>query len=273
MYSKFRNIVLLHNIRFLARKLFRLFVVILLFYLLYIFSQKQEEFGILLTRTDNRLLRISDMVKKNSCKNIIINGVSYSDYRNIQNHINKYCSDRYESVGNLKTSIKNDIWIKDVKILVKLPSKIIIDIIEYNPFALLTDDGIKYKLVDEFGVVINVNQNDLITFGYLLKIVGSNIEDYEINDLFNMLSIHYKVAKNINSVIRISNRRWNIVFLNNILVKMPEEDDNISKAWDVFDNIVNIPEILSDLKEIDIRNQNKVYLKYNSKIFEEITNL
>lgn len=273
MYNKAKNIIILHNARFIARKLFRLLVVILLFYCFYIFSEKQDELNKLLTKTDNKLLNLYEIIKKNTCKNIVINGVKYSDYKNIQNHINKYCSDKYENTKDLKVSIKKDVWIKDVKVLVKLPNNIIIDIVEYSPFALITNDGTIYKLVDEFGNLININQSDIIMFGYLLKIVGSGIEDYEINNLFNMLSIHHKVAKNISSVIRVGNRRWDVVFLNNIIVKMPEENDNISEAWNIFNNITNITEILSDLKEIDIRNRDKVYLKYNNKTFKEITNL
>ena len=90
-----------------------------------------------------------------------------------------------------------------------------------------------------------------------------------------MLSIHYKIAKNTVSVIRVGNRRWDIVFSDNIVVKMPEEDSDISisRAWNILDNIINIPEIMSNLKEIDIRDQNKVFLKYDDRTFKKIVDL
>ena len=275
MHIKIRGIILLHNIRFFARKIFRLIVVILLFYSFYYFSKKQDEFSDFFKKTDNKLMRLYELVKKNTCKNISINGVKYSNYSDIQDHINKYCSNSYKSVKDLENSIKNDAWIKDVKILIKLPNKIAIDIIEYSPFALITDDGINYKLIDEFGDFINIGQNEILNFGHLLKIVGFDIKNYEINNLFNMLSIYDKIAKSIDSVVRVGDRRWDIVFSDNVITKMPEEngDVSVSEAWDILDNIINIPEILSNLKEIDIRDQDKVYLKYDDRTFRKIIGL
>ncbi len=275
MYSKVKGIILLHNAKLFARKLFRFLVVILLFYCLYSFLKKQNEFAEFLKKADNRLMRLYEIVKKNSCKNIVINGVKYSDYKDIQNHINGYCSNRYKSAKDLENSIRDNIWIKDVKILIKLPNKIVIDVIEYSPFALITNDGINYNLIDEFGNFIDIGQDEIITFGYLLKIIGFDIKNYEINNLFNMLSIHHKIAKNVISVVRVGNRRWDIVFSDNIIAKMPEENSNISisGAWNILDNIISIPEILSNLKEIDVRDQNKVYLKYNDITFKKIINL
>ena len=275
MHIKIRGIILLHNIRFFARKIFRLIFVILLFYSFYYFSKKQDEFSDFFKKTDNKLMRLYELVKKNTCKNISINGVKYSNYSDIQDHINKYCSNSYKSVKDLENSIKNDAWIKDVKILIKLPNKIAIDIIEYSPFALITDDGINYKLIDEFGDFINIGQNEILNFGHLLKIVGFDIKNYEINNLFNMLSIYDKIAKSIDSVVRVGDRRWDIVFSDNVITKMPEEngDVSVSEAWDILDNIINIPEILSNLKEIDIRDQDKVYLKYDDRTFRKIIGL
>lgn len=275
MQNKVKGIILLHNVRFFARKIFRFVVVILLFYCFYYFLKRQDEFIEFLKKADNRLMRFYEIVKKNACKNISINGIKYSNYTDIQNHINKYCSNRHKNIKDLKSSIENDIWIKDAKILIKLPSGIVINIVEYNPFALITNDGINYKLIDEFGNFINVSQDEIITFGYLLKIVGFDVKNYEINNLFNMLSIHYKIAKNVNSVVRIGDRRWDIILSDNIIAKMPEENNSISvsDAWDILDNIINVPEILSNLKEIDIRNQDKIYLKYNDMTFKKIINL
>ena len=107
-------------------------------------------------------------------------------------------------------------------------------------------------------------------FGYLLKITGDNIKDYEMNNLFNIMSIHGEITKNINSITRIGNRRWNIVFTNNIIVKMPEYDEYMLDTLNILDNIIKIDGIMSNLKEIDMRNKDKIYLKYSKDFSKNI---
>lgn len=268
IYDKFKHYTNLYNIRFLSRKLSSLLIIAVLFYFFYLFEQ--ERFSVFTRNNDNRISKILYSIKKQTCKNIIINGLKYSDYKYVQNNINEYCSNKEKTLKILRNSIIKDPWIKDLKIVVKLPNTTIININEYNPFALLTNDNKNYKLVDESGIIIETNQNDISMFGYLLKITGDNIKDYEMNNLFNIMSIHGEITKNINSITRIGNRRWNIVFTNNIIVKMPEYDEYMLDTLNILDNIIKIDGIMSNLKEIDMRNKDKIYLKYSKDFSKNI---
>ena len=268
IYDKFKHYTNLYNIRFLSRKLSSLLIIAVLFYFFYLFEQ--ERFSVFTRNNDNRISKILYSIKKQTCKNIIINGLKYSDYKYVQNNINEYCSNKEKTLKILRNSIIKDPWIKDLKIVVKLPNTTIININEYNPFALLTNDNKNYKLVDESGIIIETNQNDISMFGYLLKITGDNIKDYEMNNLFNIMSIHSEITKNINSITRIGNRRWNIVFTNNIIVKMPEYDEYMLDTLNILDNIIKIDGIMSNLKEIDMRNKDKIYLKYSKDFSKNI---
>ena len=268
IYDKFKHYTHLYNIRFLSRKLSSLLIIAVLFYFFYLF--KQERFSVFTRNNDNRISKILYSIKKQTCKNIIINGLKYSDYKYVQNNINEYCSNKEKTLKILRNSIIKDPWIKDLKIVVKLPNTTIININEYSPFALLTNDNKNYKLVDESGIIIETNQNDISMFGYLLKITGDNMKDYEMNNLFNIMSIHSEITKNINSITRIGNRRWNIVFTNNIIVKMPEYDEYMLDTLNILDNIIKIYGIMSNLKEIDMRNKDKIYLKYSKDFSKNI---
>jgi cell division septal protein FtsQ len=176
------------------------------------------------------------------------------------------------TVEMLKQEIIKDPWIKDLYIQKKFPDSLKINIIEYNPFAILGNDSKKLELIDEYGDTINISQEEVKKFNYLLIIVGDNFKD-EINGLFNLLSVYYNITNNLVRVERISNRRWNLTLKNKIVVKMPEEDgDNVYEAWNTLSKILDIYGVEIDLEEIDLRIKNRVFMKYSSDAIKEIKN-
>lgn len=211
-------------------------------------------------------------LNKNICDKVIINGIKYSDYNYIQNNINEYCSSKKISIKKLKNALMEDYWIKDLYIQKIYPDTLKINIIEYNPFAIYTDNNINYHLIDEFGNEIKIPKKEISNFDYLFVISGENIKD-KINDLFNLLSIYYNISNKVYKIERVGNRRWNLFLKNNILVKLPEENENIFNVWNNLDKIINIHGLDIGLEEIDLRIKDKIYLKYKNKIAEEIKNI
>ena len=207
---------------------------------------------------------------KTSCDKVTINGIKYSNYSYIQESVNNYCSSKNMDILDLKNSIMKDYWIKDVYIKKIYPSDLKVDIIEYNPFAIYTEDNVNYNLIDEYGDIINIQKDDIGNFSYLLIISGDERTKEQINDLFNILSTYYGLSNKISKVERIGGRRWNLILENNIVVKMPEEDSNIFNAWSNLDKIINIYGLDLDLEEIDLRIKDRVYLKYKEKTASEI---
>lgn len=212
------------------------------------------------------------IVNKNICNKVVINGIKYSDYAFIQESINDYCSSQDMSLEQLKETILKDYWIKDIYIQRIYPNSLRINIVEYNPFAIYTEDNVNYNLIDEYGNNINIPEENISDFSYLLIISGENVKDY-INDLFNLLSIYYDLSNKIYMVDRVGGRRWNLMLKNNILIKMPEEDGNIFNVWSNLDKMMNIYGLDVDLEEIDLRIKDRIYLKYKDKTFKEIENL
>ena len=214
-----------------------------------------------------------NLENRNVCDKVIINGIKYSNYSYIQKNINSYCSDKNISILDLKDNIMKDYWIKDVYIKKIYPSDLKIDIIEYNPFAIYTEDNVNYNLIDEYGDIINIPKEDISDFNYLLIISGDKKTKEQINDLFNILSTYYDLSNKISKIERIGSRRWNLILENNIVVKMPEEDNNIFNTWNNLDKIINIYGLDLDLEEIDLRIKDRIYLKYKEKTANEIKNI
>lgn len=248
-----------------------IFIVLLLLIVVFIFLKEKHTKDIL-NIVNNSYKKQLYKINYNICNKLLINGVKYSNLEQIKQSINEYCFNSDVSIYKLKENILKDPWIKELYIRKKFPDSLIVNIIEHNPFAIATIDNKNYKLIDEYGDVINVDQGVVRSFSYLLIIVGDNFNN-EINDLFNILSIYYNIAKRLIKIERVGNRRWNLVLKNNIVIKMPEEDENIFDIWTLLDKILNIYGFDIDLEEIDLRVKDRIFLKYKNNIAEEIRNI
>ena len=259
------------NIRyyFFIKKLKKVsFYVFLLFLLYFIVKYNSILFSYIKNYYNDRIVNIN----KNICNKVIINGIKYSDYSYIQSRINNYCSTKNISLKTLKEELLQDYWIKDLYIQKIYPNTLKINIIEYNPFAIYTEDNINYNLIDEYGNNIQIPEKNIVDFNYLFIISGENVKD-KINDLFNLLSIYYEISSKVFKIERIGNRRWNLILKNNIVVKLPEENENIFNVWNNLNKIINIHGLDIGLEEIDLRIKDRIYLKYKDQVAEEIKNI
>lgn len=273
MPGKQNRLIFNHNLKHFFHKFLRIFWISIFLISIYIFFYRKEIIERQIKKIDSNLTKFSDSLNKNICNRLTIEGIKYANYNQIKNLVQNYCSDPSFTILNLENKIIQDPWIQEVYIHKKLPNSLAINIIEHTPFALLKDDSSKFKLIDSFGNIVNIPENEVYTFNFLLKIIFSNFDKIEINNLFNILSVHSNLAKKIKSIERIGNRRWNLRLDNNILIKMPEEDDEILESWNVLDNILGIYGLEIGLKEIDLRINGKVFLKYDDNIAKEIKNL
>ena len=101
-------------------------------------------------------LFFSDNINSDICNHFYVDGILYSNYSNIQKNVNNYCNIKQYTISDLKQDILKDPWIKNLTIYKKYPNKLEIKIIEYNPFAVWINNKDEYKLIDEYGDVINI---------------------------------------------------------------------------------------------------------------------
>jgi cell division septal protein FtsQ len=202
------------------------------------------------------------------CNNIEVKGNDNLDYKKLRDNIDIFCNDKNYDLEILKNSIMEDPWVKDIYLKKIMPDKFKIEIVEYYPFAIFFD-GKKHNLVDQFGNIINVNDKELRNFKYLLVAGGNGFKE-EINSFFNLLSVHDDITKNLQKIERIGGRRWNLTLKNGLLIKLPEEDENIFEVWNILEKILNIYGLVVDLESIDLRIKDRVYLQYNKAQFPSI---
>lgn len=164
----------------------------------------------------------------------------------------------------LKNEIKKLPWVKEVVINRNLQDSISIHMQEYQPFAIWQDGKQKY-IVSKSGDIIPIKNVD--QFDYLIVLTGNNAHK-NIKSLFNILLIDPKVSQNIYSATWIGDRRWDIRFINDLLVKLPS--DNIVDTWKYFIDIYNMEGSMIGLESVDLRVLNKIYLKYNDSTLKEL---
>jgi cell division protein FtsQ len=259
------------------RRFIKVVSVNLLLLFLYLFNFERKKFNFIsnaLVPTNFRSLseRIVGGYNKSLCRRPVIEGVKFSNYDRIQRYVEQYCQEDNFSLKNLESALRNDPWVKNLYLHRNIASGLKITMVEYNPFALFTSDYVNYSLIDEFGTKINILTEELSDFSYLFTIVDNNFNADEVNRLFNILSAHWKIAKNISVFIRIGDRRWNLRLKNGVLIKMPEENDSIVKTWATLNTLLAIHDFAIGLEEIDLRVEGRVFMKYDSKTKAKIEN-
>jgi cell division protein FtsQ len=203
-------------------------------------------------------LLYSKILYDSTCANVEINGVDKSSIYEMQKKVYNFCNlDNKSNLNILLNQLKQDSWIKDITIKRILPNTLNITIEEYLPFAIWKY-GEQIELIDEQGKVINISKRERVGYYNLLLVTGDGSKE-NIYSLFNMLSSNPNLFTRIKSALRISDRRWNFELDNGIIVKMPEID--LLDAWDKLDKILSIKGSEIDLKIIDLRNKDKVFLE------------
>ncbi|MDA0782785.1 MAG: cell division protein FtsQ/DivIB [Rickettsiales bacterium] len=202
-------------------------------------------------------------------KDILLEGQEYTPKEDIIDIMTKATIDDSEhlTIGDpilnidlkrIRRKLENLTWVKHASVERLYPSTLSVSIIERQPIALWQHDGI-VQLIDSDGKVINTQE--LEKFSDLIILVGDESPSH-IQSLFNLLNSQPDLAKRVSSVIRVGKRRWNVRFMNDVEVKLPEE--NASKAWAHLAQLQQDTSILdTDISNIDLRikDENKIFVK------------
>ena len=193
-------------------------------------------------------------------KTINVTGVIFSNTQKIK----EISFEKGESLftfdlKNAAEEIKNLNWIKKVNIKKSFPNTLNIFVTENDPFALLLKDQ-KVYLIDIDGELIIEENEDAILESQLLLLSGI---DSEINlpNLISNLNIHYpEILFLVKEMEFIERRRWNLIFSNKLIVKLPESD--IGKSLENLKKLIERDKILkSNIIEVDLRINDRAIIK------------
>ncbi len=139
-------------------------------------------------------------------------------------------------------------WVADAEVQRRYPDAIYVRIVEKLPFALWQGpDGV--DVVERSGGVITNRNLDEFAHLPLLAGIGAPAEGAELIDA---VAMHRAVFARVKAMQRQSQRRWNLILDNDVIVKLPES--GWQKELDTLEHLIVDKGILErDVAEIDLR--------------------
>lgn len=161
----------------------------------------------------------------------------------------------------LQARIETLPWVKEAVITRILPGDLHVKVIERRPFALWQIDE-RIRLIDQDGTVIT--SRNLSEFQDLLQIVGSTTPA-EISNFLKIVQLSPSLAGQIKSAVRVSKRRWDVIFHSGIRVKLPEDyaaEYDSKAAWEKFIELESMHKLLArEISVIDMRLPERMILR------------
>ncbi|HEY1613231.1 MAG TPA: FtsQ-type POTRA domain-containing protein [Rhizomicrobium sp.] len=139
-------------------------------------------------------------------------------------------------------------WVADADVRRQYPDKISVAIVEKQPFALWeTADGT--YVVERSGRKIALV--DPRRFARLPFLIGDGAPDSAAG-LIDAVGAHRAVSARIRAYARVSQRRWNLILNDDVIVELPELE--WQKQLDVLERLIVDKGVLErDISEIDLR--------------------
>ena len=164
-------------------------------------------------------------------------------------------------LDGLQTRIEALPWVRRATVTRLLPGDINIEIEERVPFALWQRNG-KLRLIDQDGTVIT--RHGLAAFSELPMIVGEGAPQ-SIGSLYAALGKAPDLAARVKTVVRVADRRWDLLFDNGIRVKLPD-DSEVSytslTAWERFVRLEAKHRLLArEVSVIDMRIADRLIMR------------
>ena len=145
-------------------------------------------------------------------------------------------------------------WIASADVVRRYPGSISVTVVEKRPFALwqspsLPKDSGGVAVVERSGAVITTQGVD--GFVRLPKLVGEGAPAHA-GDLVDAVMAHRAISARIAAYERVSDRRWNLILTDGVVVKLPEAD--WQPQLDDLENLIVDKGILEkNVAEIDLR--------------------
>ena len=144
---------------------------------------------------------------------------------------------------------KKSPWVESLIIRRIFPYTLNIQVIEYIPFAVWNNN----MIITKEGYEITKQIDDL----QLLSVHGKSAN---INAFHFIKSLSLDTHSEIKKLEYIGERRWNVIFNNNFIVKLPDQD--YQNAWHKALEIIEKHHLLqSKIKYLDMRLTDKIFIK------------
>ena len=156
-------------------------------------------------------------------------------------------------------------WVASADVVRRYPDSITVTIVEKRPFALWqappdASGNARLAVVERNGGVIT--GQDVENFTRLPKLVGAGAPAAAA-ELVDSVQSHRAISARIAAYEYVSQRRWNLILNNGVIVKLPEQ--NWQKEIDAVERLIIDKGILEkDVSEIDLRSPTHFFFVMHS---------
>ena len=192
-------------------------------------------------------------------KNININGLPYNEKKNIQIELNKLKNINilYLKKDNVLEKLTNFNFLENIYVRKVIPSSININISKTAILGKTIIEGKKFY-IGKNGNFINSN---LLSQENNLPSVYGEFQIDEYLSLIKKLEKHDIDVGNIKEYYYYKNRRWDILFFNNMKLKLPSKKDE--ESIKIYKKLLNNNDLIN-IKIIDLRVPNQIILMNNN---------
>ena len=195
--------------------------------------------------------------------NLNITGIKNVKKESIESKLHKYFKSSIFllPLEKINEDIRDNNWIKSVKLKTNYKDTLNINIIEHKPFAIYSYNK-KNFFFDTNGKIIDQVKNNY-NFNLNLLVFEGNSSNLKAKSIINVLqNLNFLKKFKITQLNFINKRRWNILINNRNKLMLSETDPEKS-----LENFINIEKNLSkaelnNIKIFDLRNTSKTILEY-----------
>ena len=190
-----------------------------------------------------------------SLKSININGVSYKEKKYIEEELKKLKNTSIFNIteNNVLEILTNFNFIESINVKKIIPSSININLSKTSILGKTFINGENFY-IGKNGKFINSNQ---IFEQYKTATVFGEFEINQFLNLYNILKNQKLEIVNIEEYYYFKNRRWDLVFSNGLILKLPSK--NIMDSIKIYKQLIDNDD-LSNIKIIDLRVINQIIM-------------
>ena len=162
-------------------------------------------------------------------------------------------------IATARLKLKKLDWVADADVRRRYPDDISVRIVEKLPFALWQADDGKLWVVERDGGLITTDGIEQFRGLSLLAGAGGSAA----SDIVDAVSQHRAISARVRAYQRVSERRWNLILDDGVVVKLPEL--NWPKELDALEHLIIDKGILErDVVEIDLRSPTQYFFVLKS---------
>jgi len=148
-------------------------------------------------------------------------------------------------------------WVRDARVSRQLPATLVVDIIEREPHAVLQRPD-RLMLIDPTGVELEPISREAAA-DYLL-IEGPGAQD-RVSDLTSLLDTAPALQVQVKGAEWVGNRRWNLTFVTDQRLALPEGEDRAAAALISFAQADGVHRLIGgQAASFDMRNAPRMYM-------------